>query len=167
LAELEVSTVVSICLAITAIVGIFFAASQYRQLLRQRKTDMLIRIYPGYNISHSELRAAEKLVVNSEYLDYQDFQKRYGEVLSDHPVATAFDEVGNYYEGIGVLLHQKLVDADMVYPLIGPKVICYWEKMLPYTKGLRGACGDDLTWEFYEYLYDEMRKFSSAKSKSS
>ncbi|MDD1755484.1 MAG: hypothetical protein LUQ39_01430 [Methanomassiliicoccales archaeon] len=136
-------------------------------LIRQRKTEMLIRIYPGYNISHGELRAAEKLVVNSEYEDFSDFVKKFGDVLSDNPVPVAYDKVGNYYEGIGVLLRQKLVDADLVYPLIGPKIICYWEKMLPYTKGLRGSCGDDSTWEYYEFLYDEMRRAANPRSGSS
>ena len=158
--ELDLATVVSICLAAAAIVGLFFAATQYWQLLRQRKTEMLIRIYPGYNIEHDELRAAERTVNRSEYIDFPDFVKKYGQTDSEDPVPTAFDKIGNYYEGLGLLLKQKLVDVDLLYALVGPKIICYWEKMLPYTKGLRGTCGDDLTWEYFEFLYKEMKRVS-------
>jgi hypothetical protein len=37
----------------------------------------------------------------------------------------AFDEVGDYYEGIGILVHRKLVDSELVFALVSNKVICY------------------------------------------
>ncbi len=157
--EFDIATVVSICLAVAAIIGLFFAATQYWQLVRQRKTEMLIRIYPGYNIEHAELRTAERIINRSNYVDFSDFEKKFGQSDSDSPVPVAFDKIGNYYEGLGLLLKQKLVDIDLLYALIGPKIICYWEKMLPYTNGLRKSCGDDLTWAYFEYLYNEMKVY--------
>ena len=161
--DLDVTTIVSICLAVAAIVGIYFAASQYRHFIKQRRTEMLIRIYPGYSISQEELRAAERQVNSSEYEDFSDFIKKYGDPSSGNPVPVAFDTVGNYYEGVGVLLDQKLIDVDLVYPLIGPKIICYWEKMLPFTNGLRKAGGGDSTWAYFEFLYDAMKRESNEK----
>jgi hypothetical protein len=160
MAEWDVPTIASICLAIAAIIGIFFAANEYRHLARQRKLEMLIRIYPGYNISRRELRTAEKQVVTSDYKDFSDFINRYGGADSGNPIPMAFDEVGDYYEGIGILVHRKLVDSALVYALVGNKVICYWEKMLPFTKGLRESGGDDSIWEYFEYLYHKMQEDS-------
>jgi len=157
LAEWDIATIATICLAIAAIIGIFFAANEYRHLARQRKLEMLIRIYPGYNITRRELRMAEKQVVTSEYKDFSDFVKRYGGVDSGELIPMAFDEVGDYYEGIGILVHRKLVDSELVFALVGNKVICYWEKMLPFIKGLRETDGDNSIWEYYEYLYRKMQ----------
>jgi hypothetical protein len=163
MAEWDVSTIATICLAIAAIIGIFFAANEYRHLARQRKLEMLIRIYPGYNISRKELRMAEKQVVSSDFRDFSDFISKYGAIDSGNPIPMAFDEVGDYYEGIGILVHRRLVDSELVYALIGTKVICYWEKMLPFTQGLRKSCEDDSIWEYFEYLYHKMQQESSDK----
>lgn len=164
MADLDITTIATICLAIAAIAGIFFAANEYKHLVKQRKLEMLIRIYPGYNISRKELRTAEKNVVTSDYKDYSDFIKKYGEVDSANQIPLAFDEVGDYYEGIGILVHRKLVDPDLVYALVGNKVICYWEKMLPFTKGLRGSSSDNSVWEYFEYLYNAMKKESGKRT---
>jgi hypothetical protein len=78
-------------------------------------------------------------------------------------VPVAFDVVGNYYEGVGLLMKRGLVDSDLVQALLGPKVVCYWEKMLPFIKGLRESSGDNSTWEHFEYLYHEMKEEPHAR----
>jgi hypothetical protein len=163
MAELDITTIATICLAIAAIVGIFFATNQYRHMVKQRRTEMLVRIYPVYNISPGELRLAEKLVVTSDFKEFSEFVSKYGAADSEGPVPVAFDKVGDYYEGIGLLMKRGLVDPDLVEALLGNKVICYWEKMLPFVKGLRERSGDTTTWEYYEYLYEEMKRRAIAR----
>lgn len=155
---MDITTVTTICLTAAAIVGLFFAANEYRNMVKQRRTEMLVRIYPIYNIEQSELRQAEKLVTTSDYRDLADFVGKYGETSSSEPRPVAFDKVGDYYEGIGLLMRRGLVDPDLVEALLGAKVVCYWEKMLPYIDGIRQRSGDDSTWENYEYLYREMKR---------
>jgi hypothetical protein len=64
--------------------------------------------------------------------------------------------VGMFYEGIGVLLHRKLVDVDLIRELFAVRRV--WEKMKPIVNGVREEYHHQQYYEWFEYLYNEMKQ---------
>ena len=54
--------------------------------------------------------------------DYTELQKRGGDEYK------AFGTYGSYYEGIGVLVRENLVDIRLVSQLMSSNIIWFWEK---------------------------------------
>jgi hypothetical protein len=50
--------------------------------------------------------------------------------------------LGNYFEGIGILVSKKLVDADIVYNFWGGIIQSSWEKIKPLLAEMRKDSGD-------------------------
>jgi hypothetical protein len=92
----------------------------------------------------------------AEYKDYDDFVKRYSPMIGKDPVSTAIGMVLNFYEGIGILVHRKLVDVDIVMELFPVDAI--WEKIRPVIEGVRKHYDRPSSAEWFEYLYNEMKK---------
>jgi hypothetical protein len=63
-----------------------------------------------------------------------------------------------FFEGVGILLHRKLVDIELVDDLFSSPIITIWEKTLPMTKALREYFKRPQLAEWFEYLYNEMKK---------
>jgi hypothetical protein len=61
-----------------------------------------------------------------------------------------------FFEGIGVLLHRKLVDTGLVADLFGSQIKFTWEKLKPTVEWGRVKQPD--LWQWFEYLYNEMKK---------
>jgi hypothetical protein len=68
----------------------------------------------------------------------------------------SFMMMGNFYEQIGVLLRNKLIDASLVDQLF--PVIATWEKTKPLAEGMRKEHHDPGFFEWFEYLYNEIKK---------
>ena len=64
--------------------------------------------------------------------------------------------VGNFMERIGVLLKNKLLDASLISQMV--TVTDFWEKMKPVIEGIRKEEHNPSYYEWFEYLYNEMKK---------
>jgi hypothetical protein len=93
-------------------------------------------------------------VCSIEYKNYDDYLKRY----LGKPENTMLKILGNYFEGIGILVSKKLVEADIVYDFWGDIIQSLWEKIKPLITDMRKDSGDQNMFMFWEYLYDEMKK---------
>jgi len=61
-----------------------------------------------------------------------------------------------FMEGIGVLLHRKLVDIEVIGELF--PVEAAWRKLEPILIGSRKKSGGPEPWRWFEYLYNEVKK---------
>lgn len=59
--------------------------------------------------------------------------------------------VGNFYEGMGVLVKTGLVDRELVSQLWSDQVSAAWQKIAPLAAIVRRRAGDGV-WENFEYL---------------
>jgi hypothetical protein len=66
--------------------------------------------------------------------------------------------LGNYFEGIGILVYRKLVEADIVYDFWGDIIQSSWKKIQPLVADMRKDNGNANMFRFWEYLYNEMEK---------
>jgi len=139
----------SIAIASASVVaGIIYYSLQIRLQTRARQTDLVIRLYTAFG--GKEMRQAWEKITNRECSDFSTYQNEFG--LSD------LNEVGWFFEGVGVLLRRKLIDIAVVDDLFSSPIKISWEKMKPVAEGERKKFGRPQIWEWWEYLYNEMQK---------
>jgi hypothetical protein len=105
-----------------------------------------------------EVQEAVTQVCSIEYKNYEDYLERY----SEKPEHVTLKILGNYFEGIGILVYRKLVKADIVYDFWGEIIQSSWEKIQPLVADMRKDLGDPNIFRFWEYLYNEMKKREQA-----
>jgi hypothetical protein len=94
---------------------------------------------------------------NWEWKDNKDFWSKYGQEANEEAFITMI-EIAWYFEGVGHLLRDKLIDIRLVEALYVDRVIRIWEKMYPITVGLRESERNPDYYGNFEYLYREMKK---------
>ena len=94
---------------------------------------------------------------NWEWEDEGDFWRKYGQGPNEEAFITVI-EVAWYFEGVGQLLRDGLIDIGLVYAMYSDRVIRLWEKFLPVVEGLKETYGNPDYYGNFEYLYDELRK---------
>jgi hypothetical protein len=155
-----VSIVVDILLLQTisiaiASAGVFVAAVYYilqiRHQTKLRQTDMVMRLYDKFG--STEFLKAYQTIMGAEFEDYEDYLKRYSTYAE---VRLALMSMGTYFEGIGMLVKRKLVGMDLIDDLLNANILSTWEKMKPVAEGMRKRVPQ--SWEWFEYLYNEMKK---------
>jgi hypothetical protein len=151
---MDLATASAIVLGSAAIIGLFLTVIQLRQLIAQRRTDMLISLSPWFRIDFQDLQSMSNAILAIECDDYDDFVKRYGELNIDNPLQNALATMSNYYEGLGILMKRKLVDKELIRDLYGSMIISTWEKILPIVPEVRKRAPS--SWANFEYLYDAM-----------
>ena len=137
--------------------GVFLAAIYYifqiRHQTRMRQTDVLMRLYSDWG--REDLQKACGTVVELKFEDYDDYVKKYG---ASGPVVADWFRVAWFFNGIGVLLQSKLADIALVDKLFGYMVISLWEKLKPVIEGMKRQSDEPRSLEWFEYLYNEMKK---------
>jgi hypothetical protein len=150
----DVSTV-SIAIASAGVLaGVIYYVLEIRHQSRLRRTESVIRLSPWFNMNAREVQEAVTQVCSIKYKNYEDYLERY----SEKPEHMMLKILGNYFEGIGILVYRKLVEADIVYDLWGDIIRSSWEKIQPLVADMRKDIGDPNVFRFWEHLYTEMKK---------
>jgi hypothetical protein len=145
---------VSIAVASASVtVAAFYYVWQIRHQTKTRQTDLVMRLYSTYY--SKEFTEALTRYLNADFKNYDDFIEKYGTIPSENPVQIAFQMVGTFFEGVGELLHKKLIDIEIVEDLFAVEL--YWTKTEPLIKDLRKQFTPKLN-EWFEYLYNEIKK---------
>lgn len=97
-------------------------------------------------------------VANREWKDIEDYHERFGGPENVRSGAN-WAAVGAYYEGIGVMVHRKLVDISMVYDLTHSPIFNYWEKYEAIIRNMRECSGNPEIWKWIEYLYNKLKDY--------
>jgi len=151
----DISTLSSLVAAISVVFGVIFAVLQLRDLVKTRQTDLVMRLYSAYG--SKEFQEAWVETLRLEFKDYNDYLKKYG-ATSEKSVYTSVNMVASFFEGIGILLHRKLVDIALVDDLFSSDIIVTWHKMKPIVEGWRKHFNRPQISEWFEYLHNEMQK---------
>ncbi len=141
----EVSAIVA---AVGVLIGVLYYMLDLRQQSKVRQTDMVLRLYMAFG--GKEVRQTWETITKREDMDFEIYQKKYG--LAD------MNEIGWFFEGIGMLLHRKLIDISVVDDLFSSPILISWEKLKPIAEGERKQFNRPQIWEWWEYLYNEMKK---------
>ena len=140
--------------------GVFLAAIYYilqlRHQAKMRQTDLVMRLYSIYG--SPEFQEASMKASLLELTDYSDLVKKYPAVENRITVMRDFHSTATFFEGIGVLLHRKLISIDLVDDLLSTPIIYTWDRFGPFVKSMRESLKRPQIWEWFEYLYNEMQK---------
>jgi hypothetical protein len=129
---LDIPSISAIVAVVSVVVGVVLTIVELRDLVKQRKSDLLLRLHLAF--SSKEYSEAILKYVSTEYKDYDDFVKKYGSPVVEGPVQTVFLIVGNFFEGVGVLLKNKLVEIDLVMEMFAIEL--FWLKWQPLVEGI-------------------------------
>jgi hypothetical protein len=149
----EISAVVA---AAGVLVGVVYYILQIRHQTKIRQTDLIMRLYSDYR--SKEFREAITTVMNLQFENYDDYVEKYGPWFSDKPGHKAIANIAMFFDGAGVLLYKKLIDKSLIYELFSTAIRIFWEKTKPVMLGLRREYNDPHVFEWFEYLYNEMKK---------
>jgi len=145
----DITEISAIVAAAGVLVGVAYYILDMRNQSKIKQTDLVIRLYSTYG--SKEFQEAWATVRELEFKDYDDFMKKYG-------WSAAMSEVCLFFEGVGVLLHKKLIDISVIDDLFTGPIKMIWEKTKPMIEGHRRQENYPQFYEWLEYLYNEMKK---------
>jgi hypothetical protein len=101
-----------------------------------------MKIYDRFG--SKEIVEAMNKVGASRFENFDDYIDTYG--------LTDITEVAVLFDGIGVLLEQKLIDVDMVDQLFGTTVYLLWTKIEPVIQAMRKGLNEPSFFAHFENL---------------
>jgi len=150
----DITETAAIIAAAGVMIGVVYYILDIRNQSKVRQTELILQLYSFYNTETCQKALSRVLAL--EYRDYDDFVKKYGSIPSPSPneVQVSLQMVGTFFEGVGVLLSQGLLDIHLVQKLFNVKG--YWKKIEPVVIELRKILKDPREKEWFEYLYNEI-----------
>jgi hypothetical protein len=155
----DIQTVSILIASAGVLAGVIYYILEIRHQSRLRQTETVIRLSPWFNMNAKEVQEAITQVCSMEYKNYDDYLERY----SEKPEQMMLKILGNYFEGMGILVYRKLVRTDVIYDFWGDIIQSSWEKIRPLIADMRKDSGDINMFRFWEYLYNEMKKTEQRK----
>ena len=141
----EISAVVA---AAGVLVGVVYYILDIQRQNKIRQTDLVMKLYSQFN--SLEFQKTWNDVLSREAKNYQDYAEKYG------PVEVT--SVGMFFEGIGILLKRRLIDIDLVDDMFTMPINNTWLKIKDITYEARKIRNQPTILEWFEYLYNEMKK---------
>jgi hypothetical protein len=153
----DVLTVSAIIAAVSVVVGVIFAVLELRHLAKNRRTDVILRIYERF--ASKEIVEAIMTIGAPGPGDFDDYVKKNG-IVGLVQVLETFDEVG-------ILLEDGLVDIKLVNSLFGPSLNERWEsRMKKYIEGLRKASDQQSFFLHVDYLLERLDGYRERAGKA-
>ena len=118
-----------------------------------RQAQLFMQIYQSW--SSREIINIRRELSTWTWTDYDDFYQKYDE--ANNPEASMlFQELGNWFEGVGVLVKRKLIDPTFIDDLMRGATLWGWETFGSIVKERRVQFNAPHYYEFWEYLYNEI-----------
>jgi hypothetical protein len=136
------------------LVGVAYYVLDMRNQTKIRKMDLFIRLWT-YGTTDQFMGALEK-VNGLQFKDYEDYVKKYGSYLSENPMQRALWRVLAYFELLGTLYYDKLIDIKSVYKITGSYPKMLYERLKPIIIGIRKDMPEFV--ETFEYLANELTR---------
>jgi hypothetical protein len=159
---LDIPTISVVIASASVIVSAAYFMLDTRHHGKTRKTESIIRLSPWFSISAKDIQEAISNVRSAEYTDYKDYLTKY----TGKPEQASLRLLGNYFEGIGLLVHVKLVEMDIVFDFWGDVAECVWDDNEELIYGMRKDIGTPYTFQYWEFLVRDIKKRKIALSKN-
>jgi hypothetical protein len=146
-------TEISVIVATAGVlVGVVYYILAIRNQAQTKQTDLVMRLYATFSTSEFQdaWTKVRKRAPKADIADIDEFDEKVG--------LREFNQVCLFFEGIGILLQRKLVDARMVEDLFGGSVDRAWGYVRKAVYRGRQQMNDPTIYYYFEYLYNEMKK---------
>ena len=135
------------------LVGIFYYIMTLRNQSKARKTQVYLQMV---NIFSQPYRTeAQRKFDDFEWSTAEDFIEDWRNPEGRKAIGT----LGSWYEGLGVLVKENLLDIRIVALLLTGLVIRFWDKFIPIIDEAREAFGSPRFYIETEYLYNQLMKY--------
>ena len=152
-----IESVLEIVPAFSIAVALVYYGLQVRNKNKARKAQVYIQIWDKF--SSPEFLTRYNKTLNREWTDYNDYIEKYGSLRYTNTELYAQNvSVGVYFEGVGVLLKQELIDVQTVADLLGTTILAWWDKIGPLMKEYRVTLNQPRAYLYAEYLYDQIKQ---------
>ena len=146
----DVTEISAIVAAAGVLIGVVYYILDMRNQNRKRQTDLVMDLY-------SEAGSKQLLEAYNDFffLDFRNIE----DIMKQPQVWVSYNMYCMFYERVGVLLHRKLIDIELVDDLFSIDIKNVWKKVKPIVEEVRRR-GDiwKAYYEWFEYLYTEMEK---------
>jgi hypothetical protein len=159
----EVSAVVA---AAGVIIGVVYYALEIRHQDKMKHLDLFMSLYSIWG--SEDMNKAHRRFLAIKVEDYDSFVKKYGSVASEESepsqIWTDIDRIGWFFNLMGFLVEERIVNIKIVDKLLGYWVIKAWENVCePLIYGARKQYNIPESYQWFEYLYNEMKKREQRK----
>ncbi len=151
---LDISTISVVIASASVIVSAVYFMLDIRHHSRIRQTENIIRLSPWFIMDAKEIQEAISNVCSTEYADYKDYLTKY----AGKPEQTSLKLLGNYFEGMGLLVYMKLVEMDIVFNFWGDVAESVWDDNEELINSMRKDIGTPFTFQYWEFLVKEFKK---------
>ncbi len=134
------------------IIALTYYSLQIRNQNKTRQAQLFMQIYNRWTDPIFQENYLE--VTNRDWKDFDDYNKKYGAIREEAKQRT----IGQYFEGIGVLVYRKFIDVSLVDDMMSSLLFGFWEKYESIIKKNRERSNTPQILEWTEYLYIEVRK---------
>ena len=152
-----VLTGIGIIVSILYYTNVLGNANKTQQMqLETRQAQLFMQIYDKW--TDPEFNEMVNEVIHKEWKDYDEWYDNTNNWAHNSENTGKNRAVGQYFEGIGVLVKRGLVDVQLVDDMMSGFVLAYWNIQGPYYKEFRKRFNAPAVLEWAEYLYEEVRK---------
>jgi len=148
--DFDITSISAIIAAAGVLIGVVYYVLDMRHQARTRQTDLVMGLY-------SEAGSRELLEAYNDFyfLDFRNIE----DIVKEPRVWVSYNMYCMFYERVGILLHRKLIDVDLVDDLFSIDIKNIWEKVNPVAREVRKRGGVwKAYYEWFEYLYNVMKK---------
>ena len=150
----DIQTVSVLLASASVVAGVIYYMLETRHERIVRQTESILRLSPWFSMNAKEIQEAINQACSAEYIDYENYLEKY----RGQPEQTALKLLGNYFEGIGLLVYRKLVETDIVFDFWGDITLSMWEENQDLILAMRKDSGEPRMFEYWEFLAKEMKK---------
>jgi xanthosine utilization system XapX-like protein len=149
----DITEISAIVTAAGVLVGVVYYILEIRHQTKIRQMDLVMRLFSTF--ASEEFQEEYIRFLDLEIKDYDDFVKTYG--------LKGMFRVYPFFEAVGILLNRKIISIDLVQQLFRESVPIIWEKGKLIQEGMRKKYNQPAWGEWFEYLYNEMKKREQRK----
>ena len=167
MADLE--TLLTYLTLISVPIGVFYhimtlnnSRKNQQQQLETRLAQLLMNIINTFN--SLEFRTQWHISETASWSDYEDYKQKYP---PGSEVLTANVMMFTFFDSIGVLVKQNLINLDLVSHSFALSIVVTWRMYEDVILGDREYFNSQYMWEDFEYIYNELdkiEKYASTKS---
>jgi len=154
MAEITYQMILSTIQTAGLLVGISYYILSLRNQNRARKTQLYLQMVNKF--SEPYMNEAQGKAADFEWATADDFMVDWKN--PERRVTLGIE--GAWYEGLGVLVKENLLDIRVVALLLSSLVARFWEKLIPIIDKVREAHMGPRFWTETEYLYNQLMKYT-------
>jgi len=128
------------------------------QALETRQAQLFMSIYTRVNEVEFWKNFIE--IQQWEWESFEEYNEKY---RSRTEMRAKFNSVGSFFEGMGVMVKRNLIDVTVVDDLMSGPIMSVWQKFEPIILEDRRRRDMPTIWEWFGYLYEEVRKVAETE----